>query len=285
MSVRMSLLLASLIALSACSEKTSESLTLGGADTSIIGGEAAKATDTVTSSTVSLIYNLEASPYLFCTGTVISKNLILTATHCLEQLDPENDKENVSIYLGETLPTSFEKNAGFEVESWKVHPEYKMVLDSNGFPRTGVNDVALIKLKKDLPGTAQIIPILEENIALANGQSLLLAGYGLTNEINQPVRAKGLNYVRVPLAKTFDNILVTDQTRAKGACSGDSGGPAYLETSRGLIVVGITRGPHELAPDCRHYGEYTFASRFKKFILETAAELGADAPHFVDLPQ
>ncbi|AFY01072.1 S1 family peptidase [Bdellovibrio bacteriovorus] len=273
------LLLSSLLLLSlvACTKnEETNNVEMNGQETSIIGGEKADAANPVTASTVSLIYNYQGKPYSICTGTLISKNLVLTAAHCLVDLQGAE----IFVHMGEVLPTTVDETKLLRVAEYETHKDYHLVYDDNGFPVTGRNDVGLIKLLLEAPENAVPVPILDESVELKAGETLLLAGYGLLHEIENPIPATGLNFVRVPLAKLWESILVTDQNNAKGACSGDSGGPAYLETSKGLVVVGITRGPHDLAPDCRHFGEYTNATMFKTFILEEAAAMGADAPVF-----
>lgn len=242
---------------------------------SIIGGVKASASDTVTASTVSLIGYYKGTLMSFCTGTLISRNLILTAAHCLA-----NGDENFSVYFGAVLPKKAKSANLLKSSKWIIHPGFDVVSDEEGRPITTKNDVALIKLESEIPFFAKPVPVLDENISLAVGDILLLAGYGLVNEIEQSQMAKGLNYVRVPVAKMFESIIVTDQTNAKGACAGDSGGPAYLETSNGLVVVGATRGPHERVEDCRHYGEYTNAPMFKSFLVEQAKLMDAEEPQF-----
>lgn len=266
------------VVLGSCAKQNIAPTELNQNNSGIIGGTPALDTDAVRASTVSLLTTYDNKPFSFCTGTLISKNLILTATHCLKYAQ----KETSFVFIGAKLPKTFEGARTFAIENWITNPSYKEVTDKNGSFITGLNDVALIRLKEDAPADATPVPVLDESISLKDGQSLLLAGYGLLSELNVPVYADGLYYTHVSLAKTaWDSILVTDQTGNQGACAGDSGGPAYLETGKGFIVVGITRGPHERAQDCRHYGEYTFAAKFKTFILNSAAQLKAEAPQFV----
>lgn len=248
--------------------------------TGIIGGEAAKSTDAVTASTVSLVMNYMGRAHSFCTGTLISENLVLTATHCLAEMNINE----YGIFFGETLPKNFDDANIRKVKAAVTHPGYKFELDPVENVYTGFNDIGLVMLETEAPSFAKPVAILNDTV-LTIGQKLLLAGYGLVNEISVPAqKATGLNFVHVTIAKLFSNIIVTEQSQAQGACAGDSGGPAYLETENGLIVLGITRGPHNLARDCRHWGEYTYASRFKDHILQTAEKLGAEAPVFVDAP-
>lgn len=249
--------------------------------TGIIGGEPVRNEDPVAASTVSLIVDFDNTPFSVCTGTLISKNLVLTATHCLESME----KGDISIHIGAQLPKAYDKAKLLKVTNWKTHPNYEMVLDEEENPVTGLNDVALIRLADNAPANAKPVPVLNGQRALTKGQSLLLAGYGLLKEIGEPVYATELHAVHVPLNRIWNNILVTDQSTGQGACSGDSGGPAFLVTKKGLVVVGITRGPHDKALDCRHFGEYTYASMFESFILQAAKELEAEPPQFIDLPK
>ena len=266
--------------LAGCSKPTHTSAIQTQNPTGIIGGEAAKSTDAVTASTVSLVTNYLGRARSFCTGTLISENLVLTATHCLQNMDTKEFR----IFFGETLPQSFDDVNMRNVKAAVTHPDYKFELDPIENVFTGFNDIGLVMLEGEAPSFAKPVAILNDTV-LTIGQKLLLAGYGLVNEVSVPAqKATGLNFVHVTIAKLFSNIIVTEQSNAQGACVGDSGGPAYLETENGLIVLGITRGPHNLARDCRHWGEYTYASRFKDHILESAQKMGAEAPVFVDAP-
>ncbi len=116
-------------------------------------------------------------------------------------------RENVFVYLGETLPTSFEDGGILNVKDWATNPKYRIVYDENKEFVTGLNDVALIVLDQDAPTQATPVPVLDDGVTLQNGQSSLLAGFGLLNEFSR-TSADGLYYVRVPLAKiAYDSIF------------------------------------------------------------------------------
>jgi secreted trypsin-like serine protease len=225
--------------------------------------------------------NFDGSPFSFCTGTLISKNLVLTATHCISHLD----EDEVFIHLGSKLPTSFADKSLLKVKSWKAHPQFEIVLGSQDQPVSGRNDIALISIDGELPRRAKPALIASNNKPLTQGQKVILAGFGIVEELYGPIYANELNNVEVPIAKLLDKMIITDQTSAKGGCSGDSGGPAFVKASNEFVVVGVTRGPHEEARDCRHYGEYTSVLHYKDFILDSAQELGAEVPQFIDLPE
>ncbi len=234
----------------------------------ILGGELVKSDDMIALSTVGLVYvDSNDRAYASCTGTLISPDLILTASHCLAGIPVDN----LRISFNVNILSNLDPQTMFKVENFKTHPLF------NGHDQK--NDVALIKLSQKAPGHYKPVKILSAEFQLTIGMPMLLAGFGLVND-ETGEETTGLRKVIVPLAKILETIVVTDQTKMSGACNGDSGGPAYLQKEHELIVYGITRGPHEMASDCHHFGEYTYASKFEKFILETAAELKAEQPIF-----
>lgn len=279
--MKSNLLFASILTLSlvGCSDKVSSELVGTKSQSGIIGGNAATADDLFTKSTVSLIRDYNSQPFSFCTGTLISKDLVMTATHCLKNAN----LDGLYIFMGPTKPTAMTDKNLRKVTVFKTHIDYAQTQIPELGLNTGLNDIALLKFEGGLPENAVPVPVLND-VEIKSGLQVLLAGYGLVQEVPSTISATGLNYTRVNIAKTYLNILVTDQNGGNGACNGDSGGPAYLETENGLVVLGVTRGPHAGAKDCRHFGEYTYASRYKDFILETAEEFEGELPEFVDAP-
>ena len=70
---------------------------------------------------------------------------------------------------------------------------------------------------------------------------------------------------------SFEEITL-DQTHGKGACHGDSGGPAYFfdKKLKKNILVGLTsRG----TGDCNKIAVYTSVLGYRKWISENAKQL------------
>ena len=236
----------------------------------IIGGEVVQTNDIVAGSTVSLAMLYHGQLMTFCTGTLISANLVLTASHCLANFKPTNIRINFSTKVVESIEEFMRLPA---VENTMTHPLYNSGEQGS--------DVGLIKLAEPAPIHINRISILSEKFVLVPGINMLLAGFGIMDDINM-ILTKELRKVKVPLAKIEDKILVTDQNKSMGACNGDSGGPAYLEKNNRIYVYGITRGPHDNANDCHHFGEYTYASKFEADIVNMAKKLNGELPLFED---
>lgn len=266
------LAVAALLNFTAC-QKNVSAVYGNNADTAkILGGEVVQPSDIVANSTVALKYIEGNNAYAMCTGTLISSNLVLTAAHCLRGMS----KDSIRVAFSINVIDKLDPETMIELADFEIHPKY-------GTNR--LNDVALIALAKAAPAPYKPVSIISDDYQLTVGMPMLLAGYGVIDD-STGKDTEALRKVTVPMAKILDAdaILVTDQTKATGACNGDSGGPAYLEKDGVLYVYGITRGPHEGAPDCHHFGEYTYASKFETFILESAAKLKTETPSFV-VPQ
>lgn len=235
----------------------------------IIGGDSVQVSDPAAYSTVALkLINHNQKTEPVCTGTLISKNLVLTASHCVKSFEVQE----LVISFSTDVESAYNPAMMRKVKAMKAHDKYNQP--------SGYNDIALIVIEDVAPAVAKPISILEPEYNLVVGQTMLLAGFGVTDDATG-ADPTSLQQVRVKLAEIADTILVTNQTEGGGACNGDSGGPAYLEKNNQLYVYGITRGPHGDANDCHHYGEYTYASKFKEFILATAVELNAESPTFI----
>lgn len=248
----------------------------------IVNGEAVSEQDPIAASTVAIYIEMEYGTSTrfqnICTGTLVSSEYVLTAAHCLA---------DVSESLQITIPELIQKLYvvfGTKVVISKNDPAVHVVPLINGAVHTQYQigsvvraeeepmyDIALLKLAEGAPASARPAK-LGLDVVLKKGMTVVLAGYGLTNGVLQ-TRAKGLNKVEVTIQNPAINpVQFSYMTFAgKSACSGDSGGPAYLLDQKGdIYVIGVTSWGDEY---CREIGAYTSVPAFKDWILQTVAAL------------
>ncbi len=248
----------------------------------IVNGEAVKENDPIAASTVALYIEMqEAGRARFqniCTGTLIKSEFVMTAAHCLAdvaeslQISISDLMKQLYVVFGTKVVLS--KNDPdvqvIALASGLVHPEYQVgsVARAEEEP---MYDIAILKLTQAAPKTARPAK-LGLDIELKKGMSLILAGYGLTNGYLH-YRAKSLNKVEVTINNPAINPVQFSYVTigGKSACSGDSGGPAYLIDQSGeLNVVGVTSWGDEY---CRDIGAYTSIPAFKDWIMQSIASL------------
>jgi len=161
-----------------------------------------------------------------CTGTALARDLVLTAAHCVAR--PERYRVK-----------AFQTDATIDVRSVALHPRFDR--ESYALSRATA-DVALLKLASALPDI--VVPAaLAAARRVKAGETLTVAGFG-TVASGTP---RGLGEPRQATLTVTGNPgslqirLYDGSTRDKraglGACTGDSGGPAY--DGEGPLVVGV----------------------------------------------
>lgn len=220
----------------------------------IVGGEESKTCHFP--STVSLLRG-------GCTGTLVHPRIVITANHCLREA-----QQNTQVVFGEK---SFAE--------YRVNASCKAMNGGKTAPRNG--DFAYCKLEravKDVP----IVPILMgcELAALKKAQEVVLVGFGLTGADNKS-SAGTKREVVTPLHDSpgasgagANEILVGHAS--KGACYGDSGGPAYINLSAidefknkpgaGWRVFGVTSGKGPGGEPCASTSIYGLISSAVEWI-------------------
>jgi Trypsin len=187
---------------------------------------------------IEAIYNSTSSNY--CTGVMISKNVLITAGHCI--LD-ENKQVSKNIYVGR--PGTLQKN---------IRLEYGLVTSSfipDDFLGTGVDnsvgpsDIAMLVIDR-IFSEVEPLQIASENDLKQmkfNEAGLRAIGYGFTSDANdvagEPYYFDGtlVNYEYPSRANTF-----VMSSKIGGSCSGDSGGPVLNITPKKILLLGVITG-------------------------------------------
>ena len=209
----------------------------------------------------------------FCTATAIARDLLLTAGHCVE---PDGRYK-----LADTMPGQVPTLK--DVVRAVRHPQFDM---KRLLAHLATADVALLKLGE--PAPAHIVPaqLAASDEQVAVGDVLTVAGIGVT--VRGADRLDGLAH-RATLTVTghpssLEVRLFDPATKGLsaglGACTGDSGAPAFRDDNGGPKVVGIvswSTGPN-LTAGCGGLTGLTPLARYRAWIVDTAKSLGSPLP-------
>ncbi|XP_012524175.1 chymotrypsin-2 [Monomorium pharaonis] len=208
-------------------------------DTQIVGGSDAK--DGAYPYHVSL-----KAPFTnahICSGAIISTRYVITAAHCLanrNESDIRIDVGSIQLFSPETT---------YEIEKLILHPNYTRETKDNSY----INDIGLIRLKKDIKFTAntKLIKIISDDPkwAFFEGKKLTVTGWGKLSKDNSyiPLRLQHLNVTgcsKKLCSDHYKNIsdshICTIEGWDKGMCDGDDGSPlTYKNELIGIWSFGV----------------------------------------------
>ena len=228
--ILMSLVVAALLA-SGCSKSNPQNALSSAStfDSGIIGGEEVTPAEEMAKSTV----GLEAPGYgVYCTGVLVAKNLVATAGHCTGVTLYPN---RITIVFGSDLTGKVIRK---RVQGGKVTDAWPQLTadKSNNW-----GDIALLRFEDQAPEGFAPVRLLGDATQLKDGMDATLVGYGLTDMETQvdPGKLMKAN-VKIQNAKFSETEISFGQTDGKGACHGDSGGPAYATINGKLFLIGVT---------------------------------------------
>lgn len=162
-----------------------------------------------------------------CTGTLIAKNWVATAAHCIVSTDAT--KTSVGI-----------NGKSYGSDLVKIHPLFKAEAFSLG------NDLALIRLKEAVPAT--IKPAALARTPPVPGLYVAIVGFGLTGTgaTGQTGGAgvKRYGFTKIDFVLSPHILWTFDSNEKYSIAQGDSGGPAFLDGTATLagIASGISAG-------------------------------------------
>lgn len=223
------------------------------ATASIIGGDGATIEEFPS---LAYIQAREGKSGFACTGTVVAPKVILTAAHCIEDLERGSftSAGNYAVATGTTTPGKALRQNVFRVAETHVFPGFD--------PGNLRGDAGILVL--DRPTAAPPIALAgpADAALYEGGTTVRLAGWGLTqaNAADGPDSLRSTSLVvQAPTfckqkTRRYYNVYSAAQqlcaidapSRKSGGCFGDSGGPAIGQRTDGAPVqLGIisTGGP------------------------------------------
>ena len=214
-----------------------------------------------------------------CTAIVIAPDLILSAAHCVEDVDSANEMrigfevQPLTVEGQQHTQTAVDVVTKFKtskVVNYQVHPRYSA---SSTFD----HDLVVLRIEGSVPAGFVSAIIMPKNLfdtLPANREfPVELVGYGLVKE--DPWTESGILRRTTVRGKFSDSYLVTDQSHGYGGCHGDSGGPAFLKWNGIPYLVGVTHGPAMGSTGCAQKGLWTNPVLYIPFLNTAAASLGS----------
>jgi hypothetical protein len=170
--------------------------------------------------------------WIYCSGTLISPTVFLTAAHC------DEGTPQVTV----TFDTDYKAGDKTYTGTWYADPLYT-------WQQNDTHDIAVVVFDKPIKDIVPArLPAADSLSNLSGSQQFTSVGYGAYEVTNEPGGHQYLyNDVRMVATGTLNSInpawlriSMNPATGNGGTCYGDSGGPNFLGTTDIIAATTIT---------------------------------------------
>ena len=206
----------------------------------------------------------------FCTGTMIARDLVLTAAHCIHP--------GATYKLVEAGPDR--KPVFKDVAAIAAHPKFNL---KTMLSHRATADVALLKL--NMAHSGYVAPLHPPRPRVAVGERFVVRGYGATiqGNGNSAGRLREATLAAIGQPGNLQLRLVDPASNGVarpglGGCTGDSGAPVYQKMPSGYLglygLVSWSTGPN-FESGCGGVTGVTPLELYRSWIEEQARKMGS----------
>lgn len=222
----------------------------------------------------------DGSPTAACSGSLVAKNLVLTARHCVCDHDQDTGRWGAtyrasafSVYVGQDAPQKIAAAAAPGAKGKRIVTE----LADMG------EDLAFIVLDTDVDGPLAKVRL---DRPVSKAEKMTLVGYGMNElDASPDVRMqRGATVTAVaPGSSQFHPLSEGEFVTTQGTCYGDSGGAVISATTGavvGVVAEVISAGWDGVHPSSNCVGAEAFHTELRPFrtLVDTAFAAAGASP-------